>query len=79
MADHSVDWRIVNEQWAERYRLEKKRHAREINEILSDLAGIAGEALAVEGVTSWGDGGRLGDALLGIKDACESFRKKEDG
>lgn len=78
MNQQEPDWRIVNSQWAERYRLEKRQHAREINLILSDLAGIASEALAIEGVASWGDGGRLGDALLAIKDACESFRKKDE-
>jgi hypothetical protein len=38
---------------------------------LSDIGSMAATALIDEGVRGWDEGGRLGDALLAIKDTVE--------
>ena len=44
---------------------------RSYQEAHGEIITAAAEALAAEGVHGWGDGGRLGDALLAIKDTIE--------
>lgn len=39
----------------------------------SQIAIIAIETLQAEGITTWGEGGRLGDALLRIKDMMDDI------
>jgi len=44
---------------------------------LSEIGVAASEALTGEHVTDWAEGGRLGDALIGIKDIVQTALQKE--
>ena len=68
VTDRQEDW-LANHRLIEKWWKSWDRDDAEMNP--SEIAMIAIEALQAEGITTWGEGGRLGDALLAIKDMAD--------
>ena len=57
---------------------ELEAHIQRLELALSEIGQSASEALLEEHVADWAEGGRLGDALIGIKDIVDTALQEEN-